>query len=169
MVVMIPIEIFAKNVDLNIGKVGRRYAVYKWEDSTCTIFGIYRSIRAAKKIRNRMISKKKNDFDYLDRHREKDTRFIYRVNDYYRVSKSINGELKNFGHYNTLDEAISVRDQLIRNNWDDCFLSHILYFKLSLHLLFREILILKILCLQKRINIINCLFLFLINLELICH
>ena len=111
-----------ENIDLNIGKVGRRFAVYKWEDSTCTIFGIYRTIRAAKKIRNRMISKNKNDFNYLDKHREKDTRFIYRVNDYYRVSKSINGELKNFGHYNTLDEAISIRDQLIRNNWDDSFL-----------------------------------------------
>ena len=39
------------NVDLNIGKVGRRYAVYKWEDSKCTIFGIIsNSIRAAKKL-----------------------------------------------------------------------------------------------------------------------
>lgn len=111
-----------ENVDLNIGKVGRRYAVYKWEDSTCTIFGIYRTLRAAKKIRNRMVSKKKNDFNYLDKHREKDTKFIYRVNDYYRVSKSVNGELKNFGHYNTLDEAIAIRDQLIKNNWDDSFL-----------------------------------------------
>jgi len=111
-----------ENVDFNIGKVGRRYAVYKWDDSTCTIFGIYRTVRAAKKIKNRLISKKKNDFDYLDKHREKDTRFIYRVNEYYRVSKSINGELKNFGHYTTLEEAISVRDQLIKNNWDDSFL-----------------------------------------------
>lgn len=110
------------DVDFNIGKVGRRYAVYKWDDSTCTIFGLYRSIRAAKKIKNRLISKKKNDFDYLDKHREKDTRFIYRVNEYYRVSKSINGKLKNFGHYNTIEEAISVRDQLIKNNWDDSFL-----------------------------------------------
>ena len=111
-----------ENVDFNIGKVGRRYAVYKWEDSTCTIFGIYRTVRAAKKIKNRLVSKKKNDFDYLDKHREKDTRFIYRVNEYYRISKSINGELKNFGHYNTLEEAISVRNQLIKNNWDDSFL-----------------------------------------------
>lgn len=110
------------NVDFNIGKVGRRYAVYKWEDSKCIIYGIYKTPRAAKKIRNRMVSSKKNDYDYLDRHREKDTKFIYRVGDYYRVSKSINGELKNFGHYNTLDEAISIRDELIKNNWDDSFL-----------------------------------------------
>lgn len=109
-------------VDLNIGKVGRRYAVYKWEDSKCTIFGIYRTPRAAKKIRNRVISQKKNDYAYLDKHREKDTRFIYRVGDYYRVSKSINGKLKNFGHYNSLNEAIAVRDELIKNNWDDSFL-----------------------------------------------
>ena len=111
-----------EEVDFNIGKVGRRYAVYKWEDSKCIIFGIYRTHRAAKKIKNRLISEKKNDFEYLDKYREKDTRFIYRVNNYYRVSKSINGELKSFGHYKTLEEAISVRDKLIKNNWDDSFL-----------------------------------------------
>ena len=110
------------DVDLNIGKVGRKYAVYKWDDSKCTIFGIYRTHRAAKRIKNKMISTKRNDFEYLDKHREKDTRFIYRVGAYYRISKSINGELKNFGHYDTLEEAISVRDQLIKNNWDDSFL-----------------------------------------------
>lgn len=111
-----------ENVDFNIGKISRKYAVYKWEDDKCTIFGIYRSHRAAKKIKNRLISNKKNDFDYLDKHREKDTKFIYRVGEYYRISKSIDGKLKNFGHYNTLEEAISIRDELIKNNWDDSFL-----------------------------------------------
>jgi len=111
-----------EEIDFNIGMVGRKYAVYNWEDSICTIFGIYRSLRAAKKIKNRIISNKKIDFDYLNKHKEKDTRFIYRVNDYYRVSKSFNGKLKNFGHYNTLEEAISVRDELIKNQWDDSFL-----------------------------------------------
>ena len=111
-----------ENIDINIGKVGRKYAVYQWDDSTCTIYGLYRSLRAAKKIKNRMVSSKKNDYSYLDKHREKDTKFIYRVGEYYRVSKSIGGKLKNFGHYNTLDEAISVRDELIKNKWDDSFL-----------------------------------------------
>lgn len=111
-----------EKVDLNIGKVGRKYAVYNWEDSKCIIFGIYRSHRAANKIRRRLISKKKNDYEFLDKYQEKDTKFIYRVGEYYRVTKSIGGKLKNFGHYNTLDEAISVRDELIKNDWDDSFL-----------------------------------------------
>ena len=111
-----------EEVDFNIGKVGRRYCVYKWDGDKCTIFGIYKSIRAAKRIKNKMVSNDKNDFEYLDSHREKDTKYIYRVGEYYRISKSINGNLKNFGHYNTLDEAISVRDQLIKNDWDDSFL-----------------------------------------------
>ena len=109
-------------VDMNIGQVGRKYAVFKWDNSKCTIFGIYRSYRLAKKVKKKLISDTKNNLEYLDKHREKDTKFIYRVENYYRISKSINGELKNFGHYNSLDEAISVRNELIKNNWDDSFL-----------------------------------------------
>ena len=111
-----------EEVDINIGQVGRKYAVFKWEDSKCTIFGIYRSYRLAKKVKKKLISDTKNNLDYLDKHREKDTKFIYRVNNYYRISKTIDGELKNFGHYNSLDEAISIRNELIKNNWDDSFL-----------------------------------------------
>lgn len=111
-----------EEVDMNIGQVGRKFAVFKWEDSKCTIFGTYRSYRLAKKIKKKLISDTKNNLNYLDRHREKDTKFIYRVGNYYRISKSVNGELKNFGHYNSLDEAISVRNELIKNNWNDSFL-----------------------------------------------
>nr|WP_295161827.1 hypothetical protein [uncultured Methanobrevibacter sp.] len=109
-------------VDINIGQVGRRYAVFNWEGSKCTIYGIYRNYRVAKKVKKKLIVDKKNDLTYLDRHRDKDTKFIYRVGNYYRVSKSFDGELKHFGHYNSLDEAISIRDELIKNNWDDSFL-----------------------------------------------
>ena len=47
-----------ENVDFNIGKISRKYAVYKWEDDKCTIFGIYRSHRAAKKIKNRLLRRR---------------------------------------------------------------------------------------------------------------
>ena len=109
-------------IDSNTGKVGRKVAVYKWEDSKLILYGIYRSLRLANKVINKLVLSKKNNLSYLDKCREKDTRFIYRVGEYYRVSKSFNGELKNFGHYKSLNEAISIRDQLIKNNWDDSFL-----------------------------------------------
>lgn len=109
-------------VDLNMGKVGRKYTVYEIDDSKCTIYGIYRSHRLAKKVIKQVVSKRKNDLSFLDNYQEKDTKYIYRVGEYYRVSKTFSGKVKNFGHYNSLDEAIAIRDKLIENGWDDSFL-----------------------------------------------
>ena len=36
---------------------------------------------------------------------------------YYTVQKTINNELFRFGYYDTFDEAVRVRDELIKNNW----------------------------------------------------
>ena len=50
----------------------------------------------------------------------------------YRVAKMVKGILKHFGRYNTLQEAVRVRDVLIDHNWDyDYYLKNIKphYFK----------------------------------------
>lgn len=36
---------------------------------------------------------------------------------YYYISKKIKGRSKVFGRYNTIEEAINRRDELIKNNW----------------------------------------------------
>lgn len=37
---------------------------------------------------------------------------------YYRIQKTIDGEQKSFGYYNTYDEAVKQRDELEANNWE---------------------------------------------------
>ena len=46
--------------------------------------------------------------------------YIYQNNHtgHYRIQKKINGVLHQYGTYNTLDEAIRVRYNLIKNNWE---------------------------------------------------
>jgi len=46
-------------------------------------------------------------------------RYIYKNSgDHYIIRKIINGKQENYGTYNSLEEARTVRDQLIENNWD---------------------------------------------------
>ena len=55
----------------------------------------------------------------------------------YRVQKTINGVLKHFGRYETLEEAMRVRNVLMDMNWDrEFYLKHIKphYFKKFPHL-----------------------------------
>lgn len=44
--------------------------------------------------------------------------YISRYGDKYCVRKSVNGNVEYFGVYNTMKEAIEMRDKLIKNNWD---------------------------------------------------
>jgi hypothetical protein len=45
--------------------------------------------------------------------------YVYRNNGSFRIQKKINGVLKQFGSYKTLDEALTKRDELIENGWCD--------------------------------------------------
>ena len=45
--------------------------------------------------------------------------YVEKIKDveYFRIRKKIGGKLKNFGYFETLEEAKEVRDELIKNNW----------------------------------------------------
>ena len=43
---------------------------------------------------------------------------VYPNGNSFRVQKTINGKKKYFGVYKTLEEALTVRDELIANNWE---------------------------------------------------
>ena len=49
--------------------------------------------------------------------KNKDTKFIRHRYGKYSINKTIEGKKKHFGTYDTLDEAIAVRDELIATNW----------------------------------------------------
>ena len=51
----------------------------------------------------------------LDRWRQ----YVYVSTKGFRIQKKINGELKYFGTFKTLDEALDRRDELIKNGWCD--------------------------------------------------
>lgn len=103
--------------DKNIAKIGNKYTIYKWNGDTCSIYGMYSNYNEASLIRDKFIINKNIDYDILDEF-QKDTKYIVMINDYYRISKFINGENITFGHFDDIDEAIEVRDLLIKHNWD---------------------------------------------------
>lgn len=108
--------------DLGIGLVGRKFIVFDWNESKCTIYGFYTSRRLANEAKEKLFNQNNlldNKIDYS----YEDTRYIHRVNNYYRITKVLNGIPKNFGHYKTLEEAICIRDELIQKDWDDSFLN----------------------------------------------
>ena len=49
--------------------------------------------------------------------KNKDTKFIRHRDGRYSINKTIKGKKKYFGSYDTLDEAIATRDELIASNW----------------------------------------------------
>lgn len=49
----------------------------------------------------------------LDRWRQ----YVYVGTNGFRIQKKVNGVLKSFGTYKTLDEALDKRDELVANGW----------------------------------------------------
>ena len=73
--------------DKNIGKVGKNYTVFHWENSKCTIFGFYNNYRLAVRVKDKLIDDWNADnFDYLENFQKKDTRYITRAGKSFRVN-----------------------------------------------------------------------------------
>lgn len=102
----------------NIGKVGRKYLVFKWEGMKCIFLALLPNLSLAIKFRDKLDSNKKSSDSELGKYYF-DTQYINLVGDVFRVAKMIDGNLKTFGHYRTLDQAIEIRNKLMDNNWDD--------------------------------------------------
>lgn len=46
-------------------------------------------------------------------------KYIYKTgNNFYKIMKQVNGDMKYFGLYPTLKEAKQERDKLMKNNWN---------------------------------------------------
>ena len=108
--------------DLGIGLVGRKFVVFDWEESKCIIYGFYPSRRLAIESKAKLFNQK-NIIDDEINYNYEDTRYIHRVNDYYRITKVFDGKPKHFGHYKSLDEAILELNRITRG--DDSYNRHI--------------------------------------------
>lgn len=49
---------------------------------------------------------------------DRQMQYVYKANGGFRIQKKLNGELKHFGYFKTLKEALEKRDWLIENNWE---------------------------------------------------
>ena len=102
-----------------IGKVGKSFVVFNFTNNQCIFYGYYSSLRNAIRNRDKLISynwdvSKVSNINYSETERK----YITKVGNSFRISKLINGELRHFGHYSSLEEAIEIRDKLIENSWD---------------------------------------------------
>ena len=56
--------------------------------------------------------KKKNNLKYITKQRRGDVI-------YYTVQRTVNDSIQRYGYFDTLDEAIVRRDELVKNDWRD--------------------------------------------------
>lgn len=75
------------------------------------------SLKEAVEFRNKLIENNWRDNEELKIEELDDTRYIYRVGKSFQLKKHINGKIKHFGTFKTLEEAIKARNELIMNNW----------------------------------------------------
>ena len=103
----------------NISKNGGSFQVMFMFKGKKEYFGIYNTIEEAIVVRDKIASDLDNWKSYLPtKPKDKPNRYITKNGNGFQIQKRINGSLKYFGTYKTLEEAIEVRDKLESNNWE---------------------------------------------------
>lgn len=110
----------------NITKNKNSYTIRKSINGKTINFGRYSALEEAIKVRDALIEVNWNEellADELKNLKLKNNKnmgtYIYKINNKYRIEKSIKSKNKTFGHYKTFEEAIKVRDALIEVNWEE--------------------------------------------------
>lgn len=93
------------------------YYIMKSINGEYKYFNRSTSLKEAVEFRDKLIENNWRDNEELKIEELDDTRYIYRVGKSFQLKKHINGKIKHFGTFKTLEEAIKARDELIKNNW----------------------------------------------------
>lgn len=102
----------------NISKNGGSFQVMFMFKGKKEYFGIYNTIEEAIVVRDKIANDLDNWKSYIPiKSKDKSNRYISKHGKGFRLQKTINGSLKYFGIYKTLEEAIAARDELEANNW----------------------------------------------------
>ena len=75
------------------------------------------SLKEVVEFRDKLIENNWRDNGELKIEELEDNRYIYSVGNLFQLKKRINGKIKHFGTFKTLEEAIKARNELIINNW----------------------------------------------------
>lgn len=99
-----------------ISKIGNYFTINKSIDGNLKNFGYYKSLKEATEARDHFVDNGW-DYDHIPKKLSKRNRNISKSKNGYTVNKRIDGELKCFGEFETLDDAREVRNELELNNW----------------------------------------------------
>ena len=98
----------------HIYKIGGRYLIRKHKHGKTENYGSFRNLNKAIEIRNKLIE---NDWN-LQPQEYMGLMYIQPDNNGWKIQKVINKSVKHIVGFKTLEEAIQVRDMLVKFNWD---------------------------------------------------
>ena len=93
------------------------YYVQKHINGELKCFKGSKSLNEVVEFRDKLIENNWVDDGQLGIEELEDTRYIYLSGKSFRLEKYVNGKLRYFGTFKTLEEALKARDELIKNNW----------------------------------------------------
>lgn len=120
-----PLDVNIQSEELlpnNIEEIDGKFSVFKYIMGEKITFGEFDTLDEAKTIKNNLISNAWESLEYNDRGEY--GKYIRKSGDKFLVSRTYNGETYNFGYFNTLDDAMEVREHLVETNWGDLNIEH---------------------------------------------
>lgn len=112
---------FGRKLD-NIEKNSNKFAVFKFINNEKVIFGEFDSLNEAKQIRDNLIDNAWESMEPNDR--SKYGKYIRKANNKFVVSRIYDGVNHTFGYFNTFEEALKCREELVATNWGDLNIPH---------------------------------------------
>lgn len=114
---------YSKNkLPAHIYRKGRQYAIYKQINGKCVGFGEFESLKQAKKVVQQLIihNWKLEPMTYLN------MKYIVKLKHGYQIRKTFDGVQKTVVSIDNENDAIKIRDLLVKYDWDLSYLPLIL-------------------------------------------
>lgn len=115
------LDSYGRNIN-NLEKVDDKIIVFKYINNEKIIFGEFNSVNEAKQIRDNLIANAWESMETNDR--SKYAKYITKMGGKFAVNKVYKGKIHNFGYFNTFEEALECREELIANNWGELNIPH---------------------------------------------
>jgi hypothetical protein len=104
---------------VNITRNNNQFEIQKQIDNKIYYYGSYPTIEEARIARNFFRDNGWPKHFTLCYYSDYNFKYVYlRSTGSYCIQKLVNGKIKFFGRYNSLNAALEERDFLIRNNWE---------------------------------------------------
>lgn len=106
----------------NIEKYDDNFIVFKFIDGEKVIFGEFESLDEAVSIRDNLIDNAWESMEPNDR--SKYGKYIQKSHNKFVVVRVYNGVYHNFGYFDSFEEALECRENLVATNWGDLNIAH---------------------------------------------